>query len=79
LFLTNGKDKFKVGAKLISDNCYVFDPEWFLFLYFKYWYFHLLKRFWDCDFNFVKVLELHPLYSAAGYFLCIKDKKCVIP
>jgi hypothetical protein len=27
LFLTNGKDKFKVGAKLISDNCYVFDPE----------------------------------------------------
>ena len=34
-------------------------PEWFLFLYFKYWYFHSLKRFWDCDFNFVNVLELH--------------------
>jgi hypothetical protein len=31
------KDKFKFGAKLISDNIYV--PEWFLFLYFKYWYF----------------------------------------
>jgi hypothetical protein len=34
-------------------------PEWFLFLYFKYWYFRSLKRFWDCDFNFVNVLELH--------------------
>jgi hypothetical protein len=31
-------------------------PEWFLFLYFKYWYFRSLKRFWDCDFNFVNVL-----------------------
>jgi hypothetical protein len=34
-------------------------PEWFLFLYFKYWYFRSLQRFWDCDFNFVNVLELH--------------------
>jgi hypothetical protein len=34
-------------------------PKWFLFLYFKYWYFHSLKRFWDCDFDFVNVLELH--------------------
>ena len=34
-------------------------PEWFLFLYFKYLYFRSLKRFWDCDFNFVNVLELH--------------------
>ena len=34
-------------------------PEWFLFLYFKYWYFRSLKCFWDCDFNFVNVLELH--------------------
>ena len=34
-------------------------PEWFLFLYFKYWYFRSLKRFWDCDLNFVNVLELH--------------------
>jgi hypothetical protein len=34
-------------------------PEWFLFLYFKYWYFRSLKRFWDCDFKFVNVLELH--------------------
>ena len=25
-------------------------PEWFLFLYLKYLYFHSLKRFWDCDF-----------------------------
>jgi hypothetical protein len=33
--------------------------EWFLFLYFKYWYFRSLKRFWDCVFNFVNVLELH--------------------
>ena len=33
--------------------------EWFLFLYFKYWYFHSLKRFWDCDFNYVNVLDLH--------------------
>jgi hypothetical protein len=24
-----------------------------------YWYFRSLKRFWDCDFNFVNVLELH--------------------
>jgi hypothetical protein len=47
------------GAKLISDNFYGFVPEWFLFLYFKYWYFRSLKRFWDCDFNFVNVLELH--------------------
>jgi hypothetical protein len=47
------KDKFKFGAKLISDNFYVSGPEWFLFLYFKYWYFRSLKRFWDCDFNFV--------------------------
>jgi hypothetical protein len=44
---------------LISDNFYVFVPEWFLFLYFKYWYFCSLKRFWDCDFKFVNVLELH--------------------
>ena len=28
-------------------------PEWFLFLYFKYWYFRSLKRFWDYDFNLV--------------------------
>ena len=26
---------------------------------FKYWYFRSLKHFWDCDFNFVNVLELH--------------------
>jgi hypothetical protein len=32
---------------------------WFLFLYFKYWYFRSLKRFWDCDFKFVNVLQLH--------------------
>ena len=44
---------------MISDNFDVSIPEWFLFLYFKYWYFHSLKRFWDCDFNFVNVLELH--------------------
>ena len=44
---------------MISDNFYVSVPEWFLFLYFKYWYFRSLKRFWDCDFNFVNVLELH--------------------
>jgi hypothetical protein len=44
---------------LISDNFYVFVLEWFLLLYFKYWYFHSLKRFWDCDFKFVNVLELH--------------------
>ena len=25
-------------------------PEWVFFLYFKYWYFRSLKRFWDCDF-----------------------------
>jgi hypothetical protein len=37
----------------------VFVPEWFLFLYFKYWYFRSLKRFWDCDFKLVNVLELH--------------------
>ena len=53
------KDKFKFGDKLISDNFYVFVPESFLFLYFKYWYFSSLKRFWDCDFKFVNVLELH--------------------
>ena len=51
--------KFKFGTKLISDNFYVSVPEWFLFLYFKYWYFRSLKHFWDCDFNFVNVLELH--------------------
>ena len=44
---------------MISDNFYVSVPEWFLFLYFKYWYFRSLKRFWDCDFNLVNVLELH--------------------
>ena len=44
---------------MISDNFYVSVPEWFLFLYFKYWYFRSLKHFWDCDFNFVNVLELH--------------------
>jgi hypothetical protein len=33
--------------------------ERFLFLYFKYLYFRSLKHFWDCDFNFVNVLELH--------------------
>jgi hypothetical protein len=49
----------KFGAKLISDNFYLSVPEWFLFLYFKYWYFHSLKHFWDCDFNFVNDLELH--------------------
>jgi hypothetical protein len=43
---------------LISDNFYMSVPEWFLFLYFKYWYFRSLKRFWDCHFNFVNVLEL---------------------
>ena len=53
------KDKFKFGAKLISDNFYLSVPEWFLFVYFKYWYFRSFKRFWDCDFNFVNVLELH--------------------
>ena len=53
------KDKFQFGAKLISDNFYVSVPEWFLFLYFKYLYFRSLKHFWDCDFNFVNVLELH--------------------
>ena len=53
------KDKLKFGAKLISDNLYVFGPEWFLFLYFKYWHFRSVKRFWNCNFNFVKVLELH--------------------
>ena len=37
----------------------MFVPEWFLFLYFKYWYFRSLKRFWDCDFKLVNVLELH--------------------
>jgi hypothetical protein len=45
------KDKFKFGAKFISDNFYVSGPEWFLFLYFKYWYFRSLKHFWDCDFK----------------------------
>jgi hypothetical protein len=50
---------FKFGTKLISDNFYVSISEWFLFLYFKYWYFRSLKRFWDCDFNFINVLELH--------------------
>ena len=44
---------------MISDNFYVFVPEWFLFLYFKYWYFRSLKHFWNCDFMFVNVLELH--------------------
>ena len=44
---------------MISDNFYVSVPEWFLFLYLKYWYSRSLKRFWDCDFNFVNVLELH--------------------
>jgi hypothetical protein len=53
------KRLFKFGAKLISNNLYVSDPEWFLFLYFKYWYFRSLKHFWDCNFNFVNVLELH--------------------
>ena len=53
------KTSLNFGAKLISDNCYVSGPEWFLFLYFKYWYFRSLKHFWDCDFNFVSVLELH--------------------
>jgi hypothetical protein len=41
------KDKFKFGVKLISDNFYVFVPERFLFLYFKYWYFRSLNRFWE--------------------------------
>ena len=50
---------FKFGTKLISDNFYVSVAEWFLFLYLKYWYFRSLKHFWDCDFNFVNVLELH--------------------
>ena len=40
---------------MISDNFYVSVLEWFLFLYFKYWYFHSFKCFWDCDFNFVNV------------------------
>ena len=43
---------------MISDNFYVPFPEWFLFLYFKYWYFRSLKRFWDCDI-FGNVVELH--------------------
>jgi hypothetical protein len=68
-----------LGTKLISDNCYVSDPEWFLFLYFKYWYFRSLKLsyinirafIWTgCHRN-----STSTLYSAAGYFLCIKDKK----
>jgi hypothetical protein len=42
------EDKFKFGTKLISGSFYVSGPEWFLFLYFKYWYFRSLKRFWDC-------------------------------
>ena len=53
------KRHFKFGAKLISNNLYVSDPEWFFFLYFKYLYFRSLKHFWDCNFNFVNVLELH--------------------
>jgi hypothetical protein len=53
------KRHFKFGAKLISNNLYVSDPEWFLFLYFKCLYFRSLKHFWDCNFNFVNVLELH--------------------
>jgi hypothetical protein len=55
---------------LISDNLYVSVPEWFLFLYFKYWYFSSIKRFWDCDFNFINVLELHQSMSG----VMINDK-----
>ena len=41
-----------------------FDPsDSYFLLYFKYWYFSSLKRFWDCDFNFVNVLELHQSMS----------------
>ena len=39
------KDKFKFGAKSISDN---FTCPF----HFTYWYFRSLKRFWDCDFNY---------------------------
>ena len=67
------KDKFKFGAKLISDNIYVSVPEWFLFLYFKYWYFRSLKGFWDCDFNFVNVLELHQSMSGGTINDTIKE------
>jgi hypothetical protein len=36
----------------------VFVPDWFLFLYFKYWYFRSLKRFWEIlfDLQFVHYL-----------------------
>ena len=33
-------------------------PEWFFFLYLKYWYFYSLKRFWDCDFFLSMSLNL---------------------
>jgi hypothetical protein len=38
-----------------------------IFLYFKYWYFRSLKRFWDCDFNFVNVLESFDLVFHFGF------------
>jgi hypothetical protein len=44
-------------------------PEWFLFLYFKYWYFRSLKRFWDCDLilsmslNFIKAWRNDKWYN----------------
>jgi hypothetical protein len=47
LLYKRAQDKFKFGVKLISDNFYVSVPEWFLFLFFKYWYFRSLNRFWD--------------------------------
>ena len=49
---------------MISDNFYVSVPAWFLFLYFIYWYVRSFKRFWDCNFNFVNVLELHQSMEA---------------
>ena len=67
LYVFCTKDKFKFDAKLIFDNLYVSGPEWFLFLYFKYWYFRSLKRFWDCDFNFVNVLESFDLVFHFGF------------
>jgi hypothetical protein len=65
-----GQNKEKLSdAKLISDNFYVSVPDWFLFLYFKYWYFRSLKRFWDCDLilsmslNFIKAWRNDKWYN----------------
>jgi hypothetical protein len=68
------KDKFKFGAKLISDNFYVSVPDWFLFLYFKYWYFRSLKHFWDCDLilsmslNFIKAWRNDKWYTIKEFW-----------